>query len=248
MVAADGWVRVGGRAADSLRAVRLTRNYTMHAEGSVLAEFGNTRVLCNATVEDRVPAFLRGTGRGWLTAEYAMLPRATHTRMAREAVQGRPSGRSMEIQRLIGRSLRAGFDLNRIGERTVLIDCDVLQADGGTRTAAITGAFVAAHDAITSLALGGAPSGVEGAVRDFVAAVSAGWLRGQAFLDLDYNEDSQCETDLNLVMTGSGRIIEVQSTAEGAPISRADLDGLLDVGARGIAALVGIQRATLAGA
>jgi ribonuclease PH len=237
-------MRPSGRRPDELRTVRLTRGWTRHAEGSVLAEFGDTRVLCTASVEQRVPAFLQGKGRGWLTAEYGMLPRATNTRTEREAARGRQSGRTLEIQRLIGRALRAGIDLDALGERTIQIDCDVLQADGGTRTAAITGAFVAAHDALAWMMARGLLAALP--VKEFVAAVSVGVYRGVALLDLDYAEDSACDSDMNVVMTGSGGFIEVQGTAEGAPYSRAEMDALLELAERGIRELVARQRAALA--
>ncbi len=236
-------VRFDGRAADTLRAVRITRQYTRYAEGSVLVEFGHTRVLCTASVEERVPPFLKGKGQGWLTAEYGMLPRATHTRSDREAARGKQSGRTQEIQRLIGRSMRSVFDLGALGERTVTLDCDVLQADGGTRTASITGAFVAAHDAIASLLARGVIA--KSPVRDFVAAVSAGLMDGVALLDLDYDEDSSCDTDMNFVMTGSGGIVEIQGTAEGEPFSREQLDALIDLAKRGIGTLVEAQQRAL---
>ena len=236
-------VRLEGRAADALRAVRITRQYTRYAEGSVLVEFGHTRVLCTASVEERVPSFLKGKGQGWLTAEYGMLPRATHTRSDREAARGKQSGRTQEIQRLIGRSMRSVFDLGALGERTVTLDCDVLQADGGTRTASITGAFVAAHDAVASLLARGAIA--KSPVRDFVAAVSAGLKNGVPLLDLDYDEDSSCDTDMNVVMTGSGGIVEIQGTAEGDPFTRAQLDALIDLARRGIETLVEAQRRAL---
>jgi len=236
--------RPSGRAPDALRAVRLVRGFTRHAEGSVLVEFGDTRVLCTASVEDRVPPFLKGRGQGWLTAEYGMLPRATHTRGDREAARGRQSGRTQEIQRLIGRSLRAVVDLAALGERTIQIDCDVLQADGGTRTAAVTGAWVAVHDAIEWLRARGAFEASP--MTDSVAAVSVGLWRGQAVLDLDYAEDSDCDTDMNVVMTGSGGIVEVQGTAEGRPFSRAQVDALLDLAAAGIGRLGELQREAIA--
>jgi ribonuclease PH len=240
----DVGARAHGRRADELRPVRLTRGFTRHAEGSVLVEFGDTRVLCTASVEERVPPFLKGQGRGWLTAEYGMLPRATHTRGEREAARGKQSGRTHEIQRLIGRSLRAVFDLARLGERTVHLDCDVLQADGGTRTAAITGAFVAAADAARWLLdrklIDALP------YRDHVAAVSVGIVDGTPRLDLDYAEDSACETDMNVVMTGDGRFVEVQGTAEGAPFTDAEMTALLALARQGIAALVQAQRRALA--
>jgi len=236
-------IRPSGRAPDALRPVRITRGFTRYAEGSVLVEFGETRVLCTASVEDKVPPFLRGAGRGWLTAEYGMLPRSTHTRTDREAARGKQSGRTQEIQRLIGRSLRAVFDLERLGERTITLDCDVLQADGGTRTAAITGAFVAAHDAVAGLLACGALERTP--VRDFVAAVSVGLYEGHAVLDLDYAEDSACDTDLNVVMTGAGGFVEVQGTAEGDPFTREQMDRLVDLATLGIRRLVDAQKAAL---
>ena len=236
-------MRPGGRKAEELRAVRMTRGYTRHAEGSVLVEFGDTKVLCTASVEARVPAFLRDKGRGWVTAEYGMLPRATHTRGDREAARGKQSGRTQEIQRLIGRALRAVVDLEALGEHTLQIDCDVLQADGGTRTAAITGAFVAVHDALGWMRARGMIATLP--VKDFVAAVSVGLVNGAAVLDLDYAEDSGCQTDMNVVMTGAGRFVEVQGTAEGDPFARAELDRLLALAASGIAQLVAQQRRAL---
>jgi len=236
-------VRTDGRRADALRPVRLTRRYTRHAEGSVLIEFGHTQVICTASVEDRVPPFLKGKGQGWLTAEYGMLPRATHTRGEREAARGKQSGRTQEIQRLIGRSLRAVVDLAKLGERTVQIDCDVIQADGGTRTASITGAFVAVHDACSQLR---ALSQIaEWPIRDFVAAVSVGMHDGQALLDLNYAEDSNCETDMNVVMTGDGRYVEVQGTAEGEPFTEAQMQELLAYARHGIGELVAAQKLAL---
>jgi len=223
--------------------VRLQRGWTRHAEGSVLVEFGDTRVVCTASVEQRVPPFLRDQGRGWLTAEYGMLPRATNTRSEREAARGRQSGRTLEIQRLIGRALRAAVDLGALGERTIQVDCDVLQADGGTRTAAITGAFVAVHDALGWMKAQAMLDTLP--VRDFVAAVSVGVYQGTPVLDLDYAEDSACDTDMNVVMTGQGGFIEVQGTAEGAPYSRAEMDALLSLASRGIEELVGHQRRVL---
>jgi ribonuclease PH len=235
--------RAGDRRADELRPVRFQRRYTRHAEGSVLIEFGETRVLCTASVEDRVPPFLKDSGRGWVTAEYGMLPRSTNTRTEREAARGKQSGRTQEIQRLIGRSLRAVVDLATLGPRTIQVDCDVLQADGGTRTAAITGAFVALHDACSWLRekklIPGSP------IRDHVAAVSVGMAGGTPLLDLDYAEDSASGCDMNIVMTGAGSFVEVQGTAEGEAFSRADLDKLLDLGARGIAQLVQQQKKSL---
>jgi ribonuclease PH len=235
--------RAFGRAAGALRPVRIERGYARYAEGSALIEFGDTRVLCTASVESRVPPFLQGKGQGWLTAEYGMLPRSTHTRTEREAARGRQSGRTLEIQRLIGRSLRAVVDLARLGERTLQIDCDVLQADGGTRTASITGAFVAAYDALRGLRDRGLIE--ELPVRDFVAAVSVGMHEGRILVDLDYAEDSTCETDMNVVMTGAGRFIEVQGTAEGAPFTQAELDAMLAAARGGIGELVTRQRAAL---
>jgi len=232
-----------GRAAGALRPVRIERGYARHAEGSALIEFGDTRVLCTASVDERVPAFLRGKGQGWLTAEYGMLPRSTSTRSEREASRGRQGGRTLEIQRLIGRSLRAVVDLSRLGERTLQIDCDVLQADGGTRTAAITGAFVAAYDALRWLQARQLIDGLP--LRDFVAAVSVGMRGGDVLVDLDYAEDSTCETDMNVVMTGSGGFVEVQGTAEGAPFSQQELEAMLAAARSAIALLVQRQRAVL---
>ncbi len=240
----NAFTRPSGRAATELRPIRITRGFTRHAEGSVLIEFGETRVLCTASVEESVPPFLRGKGQGWLTAEYGMLPRSTHTRSPREAAKGKQSGRTQEIQRLIGRSLRAVVDMHALGERQITIDCDVLQADGGTRTAAITGACVAVHDALEGLVRAGKlPANP---MRDFVAAVSVGIYKGVPVLDLDYLEDSDCETDMNIVMTGSGGFVEVQGTAEGSPFSRAELDALLDLAGAGIARLVAEQKRALA--
>jgi len=235
--------RSGGRAADQLRPVRITRHYTLHAEGSVLIEFGHTRVLCTASVEDRVPPHKKGSGEGWVTAEYGMLPRATHTRSEREAARGKQSGRTQEIQRLIGRSLRAVFDLSRLGERTLTLDCDVLQADGGTRTAAITGAYVAAHDAVGKLLAEGQL--VASPLMGQVAAVSVGIVQGVPLLDLDYAEDSACDTDMNVVMTGTGHYVEVQGTAEGTVFSRKEMDTMLALAEKGIAELVRLQNAAL---
>ena len=236
--------RSAGRAANALRPVTLQRHYTVHAEGSVLVCFGHTQVLCTASVEEKVPPFKRGSGQGWLTAEYGMLPRATHTRSDREAAKGKQSGRTQEIQRLIGRSLRSVFDLGALGERTIALDCDVLQADGGTRTAAITGAFVAAHDAITFLMSQGKLTASP--IRDFVAAVSVGVVQGTPLLDLEYTEDSACDTDMNVVMTGRGGYVEIQGTAEGAPFTRAEMDRLLALADLGIRELGAAQRRALA--
>jgi ribonuclease PH len=237
-------MRPSGRAPDALRNVRFTRRFTRHAEGSVLVEFGETRVLCTASVEEKVPPFLKGKGQGWLTAEYGMLPRSTHTRSDREAARGKQSGRTQEIQRLIGRSLRAIVDMERLGERTIQFDCDVLQADGGTRTASITGAYVALHDAISGLLERGLLP--ESPIREAVAAVSVGVYQGVPVLDLDYPEDSACETDMNVVMTASGGLVEIQGTAEGSPFSRAEMNAMLDLAHAGIADLVARQRAVLA--
>ena len=231
------------RAASQLRTLKITRNYTCHAEGSVLVEFGATKVLCTASVEESVPGFLRGKGSGWVTAEYGMLPRATNTRMAREAAKGKQSGRTQEIQRLIGRSLRAVTDMAALGERQITLDCDVLQADGGTRCASITGACVALHDALSKLVAGGKLASHP--MRELVGAVSVGIVDGQPMLDLDYAEDSTCDTDMNVVMTASGGIIEVQGTAEGEPFSRAELDILLELAAAGIGDIVAAQRSAL---
>jgi len=235
--------RGDGRAPNALRPVTIERGYTRHAEGSVLVSFGHTRVLCTASVEEKVPPHKRGSGEGWVTAEYGMLPRATHTRGDREAARGKQSGRTQEIQRLIGRSLRAVFDLEKLGERSILIDCDVLQADGGTRTAAITGAWVAAHDAVSWLLDQGRIT--ESPIKDAVAAVSVGIVDGVPVLDLPYTEDSTCDTDMNVVMTGSGGFVEVQGTAEGAPFTRAEMDRLLALAEGGIAELVRLQRKAL---
>ena len=239
----NDFLRNNARAADQLRPVRITRGYTVHAEGSVLIEFGNTRVLCTASVEDKVPPHQRGTGQGWVTAEYGMLPRATHKRNDREAARGKQSGRTQEIQRLIGRSLRAVFDLGKLGERTIALDCDVLQADGGTRTAAITGAFVAAQDAVSWLIKQGKLS--ETPITGAVAAVSVGLIQGVALLDLDYSEDAACDTDMNVVMTGAGHFVEVQGTAEGVAFTREQMDGLLVLAEKGIAELIRLQAESL---
>ena len=236
--------RSENRTPDSLRPITITRHYTKHAEGSVLIEFGATKVLCTASVEEKVPPHKRGSGEGWVTAEYGMLPRATHTRSDREAARGKQSGRTQEIQRLIGRSLRAVFDLSALGERTITLDCDVLQADGGTRTAAITGAFVAAHDAVAWLLKQGRITASP--IRDHVAAISVGLLNDVPLLDLEYSEDSTCDTDMNVVMTGAGAYVEVQGTAEGAAFTRTQMDSLLLLAERGIADLVKSQKAALA--
>ena len=239
-------MRSSDRAADALRTVRLTRHYTRHAEGSVLVEFGETKVICTASVEETVPPFLKGKGQGWVTAEYGMLPRSTGSRMRREAASGKQSGRTQEIQRLIGRSLRSVIDLGKLGERQVLIDCDVIQADGGTRTASITGAYVALADAIAKLMADGKLAASP--LRDQVAAVSVGIVAGVPLLDLDYVEDSGCETDMNVVMTGAGHFVEVQGTAEGAPFSREEMNSLLALAEKGIGELLQLQRAALASA
>ena len=235
--------RAQARAADALRQVTITRHYTQHAEGSVLIEFGHTKVLCTASVEEKVPSHKKGSGQGWVTAEYGMLPRATHTRNDREAARGKQSGRTQEIQRLIGRSLRAVFDLTLLGERTIHLDCDVLQADGGTRTAAITGAFVAAHDAVSWLIAQGKIDASP--IRDHVAAISVGMVRGLPLLDLDYAEDADCDTDMNVVMTGAGHFIEVQGTAEGKAFTRLEMNALLALAEKGIGELVQLQTKTL---
>ena len=241
----NAFVRAQGRAQDALRPVSMTRRYTVHAEGSVLVAFGDTKVLCTASVEEKVPPHKRGSGEGWVTAEYGMLPRATHTRGDREAARGKQSGRTQEIQRLIGRSLRSVFDLKALGERTIHLDCDVLQADGGTRTAAITGAWVAAQDAVDWLL--GQGRIAASPIRDAVAAISVGIVQGAPLLDLEYTEDSACDTDMNVVMTGSGGFVEIQGTAEGAPFSRAEMDALLALADKGIRELVALQCAALAG-
>jgi ribonuclease PH len=236
--------RPDGRSADALRPLTITRHYTRHAEGSVLVEFGHTKVLCTASVEERVPSFLKGKGKGWVTAEYGMLPRSTHTRSDREAAKGKQSGRTQEIQRLIGRSLRAVTDLVALGERQITLDCDVLQADGGTRCAAITGACVALHDALSGLvAAGKLPANP---MQDFVAAVSVGIVAATPVLDLNYDEDSSCDTDMNVVMTGVGGMVEIQGTAEGTPFTRAELDALLVLAEKGIAEIIAAQKSTLA--
>jgi ribonuclease PH len=236
-------MRPSQRKPDELRPIAIERGYTRHAEGSVLVAFGDTRVICTASVEEGVPGFLKGRGQGWVTAEYGMLPRSTHTRTDREAARGKQTGRTQEIQRLIGRSLRAVTDLGQLGERTVKVDCDVIQADGGTRTASVTGAFVALHDAVTKLRERGALAASP--VRDFVAAVSVGLYEGVPVLDLDYAEDSRCDTDMNVVMTGSGGFVEVQGTAEGEPFSAAQMQALIALAQQGIARLVAKQKAAL---
>ncbi|ALE55641.1 ribonuclease PH [Paraburkholderia sp. SIMBA_055] len=239
----DTTQRPSGRLAHQLRDVRITRHYTKHAEGSVLVEFGDTKVICTASIAETVPSFLRDRGQGWLTAEYGMLPRATHTRSDREAARGKQTGRTQEIQRLIGRALRSVFDLEKLGARTLHIDCDVIQADGGTRTASITGAFVAAHDAVSKLLAAGR---IESSpISDYVAAISVGVYDGLPVLDLDYDEDSQCDTDMNVVMTGAGGFVEIQGTAEGVPFSRDEMNALLDLASDGIATLIAKQKEAL---
>lgn len=236
-------MRLNGRHNHALRTVRLTRDYSKHAEGSVLVEFGDTKVICNATLEEKVPAFLKGKGQGWLTAEYGMLPRSTHSRMEREAAKGKQSGRTQEIQRLIGRSLRAAFDLQAFGERTLQLDCDVIQADGGTRTASITGAMVAAYDAFSYLKQNKQISSIP--LKHFVAAISVGICRGEPLLDLDYLEDANCDTDMNVVMTETGDFIEIQGTAEGVVFNRSTLNNLLDLAQMGIGELIVLQKQAL---
>ena len=236
-------MRFAERSAGDLRPVRFTRGYTRHAEGSVLVEMGHTKVLCTASVEEKVPPFLKGKGVGWVTAEYGMLPRATNTRGNREAASGKQTGRTQEIQRLVGRSLRAVTDTAILGERQVTLDCDVLQADGGTRCASITGAMVALADAVAGLRAKGLVAADP--LRDFVAAVSVGIVDGRPVLDLDYEEDSACGTDMNVVMTGAGQFVEVQGTAEGAPFTREQLAQLLDLATKGIAQLIALQRSAL---
>ena len=237
-------MRHNARASNQLRPVEILRNYTRHPEGSVLVSFGDTRVLCTASVDEKVPSFLKGQGRGWVTAEYGMLPRATNTRTQREAASGRQSGRTQEIQRLIGRSLRSVMNMEALGERTIQVDCDVLQADGGTRTASVTGAFVAVYDAATRLV--DKQIVQQWPIRDFVAAVSVGIVQGEPRVDLDYAEDSGCDTDMNVVMTGRGGLVEVQGTAEGEPFSRAALNQMMELAERAILELIQIQKKSLA--
>jgi ribonuclease PH len=243
MTSASQFSRPSQRAANQIREITITRGYTMHAEGSVLIAFGNTKVLCTASILEKVPPHKKGSGEGWVTAEYGMLPRATHTRSDREAARGKQSGRTQEIQRLIGRALRSVFDLKKLGERTLHLDCDVLQADGGTRTAAITGSFVAARDAVNELLTKGALK--EDPILDNIAAISVGIYQGVPVADLDYDEDSSCDTDMNIVMTGKGGIVEVQGTAEGATFNRTELNQLLDLAEQAIATLVIKQNASL---
>ncbi len=237
-------MRPSQRKPDQLRAIRITRHYTKHAEGAVLIECGDTKVICTASVEEKVPPHKKGSGEGWVTAEYGMLPRSTGERMSREAAKGKQSGRTQEIQRLIGRSLRAVVDLGKLGERTITLDCDVIQADGGTRTASITGSFVALQDAVTSLMQKGLVK--ENPLKDSVAAISVGIYEGTPVLDLDYLEDSACDTDMNVVMLGSGHFVEVQGTAEGHPFSREEMDTLLELAKHGIGQLAELQRKALA--
>ena len=237
-------MRPSQRNPDQLRTVRITRNYTKHAEGAILMECGDTKVICTASIVDKVPGFLKGKNQGWLTAEYGMLPRSTHSRIDREAARGKQSGRTQEIQRLIGRSLRAVVDLSKLGERTIHIDCDVIQADGGTRTASITGAFIALHDAISYLMTQQLLS--ESPIRDTLAAISVGIYQGTPVLDLDYAEDSECDTDMNVVMTGQGGFVEIQGTAEGAPFSQTEMTRLLALADKGIRELLAAQQAALA--
>jgi ribonuclease PH len=236
-------MRPSNRASGELRPIEIIRRYTKHAEGSVLVKFGDTHLICTASIDEKVPSFLKGKGQGWVTAEYGMLPRSTGSRMQREAAHGKQSGRTQEIQRLIGRSLRSVIDLDLLGERTIQIDCDVIQADGGTRTAGITGGFVALHDAVSFLLdkklLDKSP------LKDFVAAISVGVFKGTPVLDLDYIEDSGCDTDMNVVMTGSGGFVEVQGTAEGAPFRRGEMDAMLDLAQSGITQLIDRQKAAL---
>jgi len=236
-------MRPSQRLPNQLREIRITRHYTKHAEGSVLIECGDTKVICTASVEERVPPHKKGSGEGWVTAEYGMLPRSTNERMGREAAKGKQSGRTQEIQRLIGRSLRAVVDLKKLGERTIQIDCDVIQADGGTRTASITGAFVALHDAVSRLLDKSLIN--ETPIRDSIAAISVGIYEGTPVLDLDYIEDSGCDTDMNIVMLGSGQFVEVQGTAEGHAFDRNEMNALLDLAQDGIAQLITMQRAAL---
>ena len=235
--------RPSGRSANQLRDIKFTRNYTKHAEGSVLVEFGDTKVICTASVENSVPHFLRGKGQGWVTAEYGMLPRSTGSRMNREASRGKQSGRTQEIQRLIGRSLRAVIDLSILGENTVKIDCDVIQADGGTRTASITGAYVALCDAINPL-IGGEILKTS-PIKDAVAAISLGIKNGEVLIDLDYDEDSNCDTDMNIVMTEQGKFVEIQGTAEGEPFTKDEMNNIIQIAEQGIAELIQIQKNVL---
>jgi len=238
-----GNIRPSERAHNQLRHIEIIRHYTKHAEGSVLVKFGDTHVLCTASVEERVPGFLKGKGQGWVTAEYGMLPRSTGSRMDREAAKGKQSGRTQEIQRLIGRSLRAIIDLEKLGERSIQIDCDVIQADGGTRTASITGAYVALHDAISTLLA--SEKITESPLKQAIAAISVGVYKGQPVLDLDYIEDSDCDTDMNVVITADGGFVEIQGTAEGEPFSREAMNAMLDLAAHGIGQLIAKQNEVL---
>jgi ribonuclease PH len=235
--------RSDGRGANALRPVNITRNYLKHAEGSVLIQIGDTKVICSASVEERVPPFLRNTGKGWITAEYSMLPRSTHTRTSRDSLTGRGNGRAFEIQRLIGRSLRSVTDLDGFGERTIWIDCDVIQADGGTRTASITGAYVALVDAFRKMVKNGMIEEVP--VKDSIAAISVGKVAGEVLLDLDYEEDSKAEVDMNVVMTGGGKFVEIQGTAEGGVFTKKEMDKLMKIAQTGIRALTRIQKKSL---
>jgi ribonuclease PH len=237
--------RLDGRGPGTLRPIKITRNYMKHAEGSVLIEMGDTKVICSASVEERVPQFLRNTGKGWITSEYSMLPRSTHTRTSRESLTGRASGRTFEIQRLIGRSLRSVTNLNGIGERTIWIDCDVIQADGGTRTASITGAYVALVDAFRKMVRNGMIE--KGPIKDSVAAVSVGKVNGKVLLDLNYEEDSRAQVDMNVVMTGSGKFVEIQGTAEEAVFTKREMDELIRIAQKGIKQITRIQKKSLEG-
>jgi len=238
-------MRPSNRQPDEMRAIRITRNYTKHAEGSVLIEFGDTKVICTASVEERVPGFLRGKGQGWVTAEYGMLPRSTGSRMRREASSGKQGGRTMEIQRLIGRALRAGIDLEALGENTISLDCDVIQADGGTRTASITGAWVALNDAVEHMLATKVIT--KNPLHHQIASVSVGIYNGTPVLDLDYAEDSNAETDMNVVMNNNGGFIEVQGTAEGHPYSKDELNSMLELAEKGINELIAAQSAAIEG-
>ncbi|HNI67258.1 MAG TPA: ribonuclease PH [Nitrospira sp.] len=243
MVSGTGLGRIDGRRRDQIRPVKVTRNFTKHAEGSVLIEMGDTKVICTASIEEKVPPFLKGKGTGWVTAEYAMLPRATHDRSPRESVKGKQGGRTLEIQRLVGRALRAVIDTNRLGERTIWIDCDVIQADGGTRTASITGSFIALADAVSVLKKRELVK--VNPLTDYLAAISIGKVGGHVMVDLAYEEDSHAEVDLNLVMTGAGQYVEVQGTAERTPFNKKDMDEFLDLGWRAIRELVDLQKSLI---
>ena len=245
MVSGTGLGRIDGRRRDQIRPVKVTRNFTKHAEGSVLIEMGDTKVICTASIEEKVPPFLKGKGTGWVTAEYAMLPRATHDRSPRESVKGKQGGRTLEIQRLVGRALRAVIDTNRLGERTIWIDCDVIQADGGTRTASITGSFIALADAVSVLKKRELVK--VNPLTDYLAAISIGKVGGHVMVDLAYEEDSHAEVDLNLVMTGAGQYVEVQGTAERTPFNKKDMDEFLDLGWRAIRELVDLQKSLIGG-